>query len=79
MPRLHPFRQILALCVVVAFAAPAYAQQQTNAYCDNLKAELAAVEQSIATASDVSFAAHFAGAGEEIKGRRKSEQPIDLA
>lgn len=52
---LRPFRSVfLAFCASL-LALPAAAQQQTNAYCDNLKAELAAVEQSIANASDVSF------------------------
>lgn len=65
MPRLHPLRQILALCVAGALSAPAFAQQQPNAYCDNLKAELAAVEQSIAAASDVSFASQIKKAQRE--------------
>lgn len=65
MPRLNPLRPILALCLASAFAAPAGAQQQANAYCDNLRAELTAVEQSIAAASDVSFEAQIKKAQRE--------------
>ena len=58
------FRFLMAL-FAAGFASPLHAQQATNAYCDSLKAELAAVDQSIATASNVNFAAQIKKAQRE--------------
>lgn len=61
----RPLRPVFLVCLASFYAVPALAQQQTNAYCDNLRAELAAVEQSIAGASDVSFEAQIKKAQRE--------------
>jgi len=62
---LRSLRPVVLVCLASVIALPALAQQQPNAYCDNLRAELAVVEQSIASASDVSFTAQIKKAQRE--------------